>query len=576
MRAPTYTHDIDPPRSDGIDFRDFLRLLRRRGWIILVCLVVIPAAAYVYTSGRPKIFQAVTIVAPQSTGANSAVAPQFQPAQTNSDTVAAFVSTSAVANEAARRLGLPPGSLSGKASGTADENTGFVTITATGSTAKRAADTANAFAAALDSTQRAADQQRIAAGIAQLNSQLSQLKRTPANDPNRQQLELQLQTLQTLQRAQSQNVQVVQPAGGAVQVAPHPRRNATLALVLALLIGIGIVLAVERTDRILRKPEDLEQMSDFPYLGTIPHEAFDPERADDRDVNEAFQTLRNSLSFLNVDEPFRSIAVTSALKGEGKTTVALQLALAYARFGRRVLLVDTDLRKPDLATRTGLQPAPGLSDVLAGSVTVGDCLQEMGPFGPALRLLAAGVTPPNASALLGSLRMASLLQELPRDADIVIVDTTPLLVVSDAFPLLENVDALVAVTRLNQTPRDAIRKMLRIAESAGAHVAGIVATDATSGLTGYGYGYGYGAGYGSEPDPRTSPPFGSPVPSAIVEAPPEPEPGPEPEPSPEPEPAPPPALADGNFGHGGEANGSASWDKALKAGRRLLRRRSSG
>jgi Mrp family chromosome partitioning ATPase len=103
--------------------------------------------------------------------------------------------------------------------------------------------------------------------------------------------------------------------------------------------------------------------------------------------------------------------------------------------------------------------------------------------------------------------MAALLGELPADSDVVIVDTTPLLIVSDAFPLLDKVDAIVGVTRLNQTPRDAIRRMLQIARSAGGRVAGLVATDAMQGtLTGYGYGYGYGAGYGrSEPDTEDVP-----------------------------------------------------------------------
>jgi capsular exopolysaccharide synthesis family protein len=493
MNASTYTPQIDSPEHEGLDIRDFLRLLRRRGWIVLVCLLVIPTAVYVYTSGRPKVFESSTVITAQRNG-TSGLPAQFQPPETNVQAVAALVNTAAVSNEAAHRLGLPRGALSGAASATADTDTNFITITASGPTAKAAVDRANAFAAALNTTQNEADRQRIAEAIQNLQSQLSS---TGKNDPNRLTLQSQLQSLQTLQKAQNQNVEVLQPATGAVQVAPHPRRNAILGVLLALLIGVGLVLLSERMDRRLRKPEDLERLTDAPFLGTIPNQAFTSVE-ENRDVAEAFLTLRNSLSFLNVDNPFRSLVVTSGLKAEGKTTVALHLAMAYAKFGKRVILVDTDLRKPDLAQRVGLNNSPGVSQVLAGDASLEEALQHVAPYGAGLRLLPAGQIPPNPSALLGSLRMASLIEELTADADILILDSTPLLIVSDAFPLLDKVAGVVAVTRLDQTPRDAIRKMLRIAQSAGAQVAGLVATDARAGLTGYGYGYGYGSGYGSD------------------------------------------------------------------------------
>jgi capsular exopolysaccharide synthesis family protein len=493
VSTSTYTRQINTLENEGPDVREFLRLLRRRGWIILVCLLIIPTAVYVYTSGRPKVFEASTVIAPQRSG-TSAIPSQFQAPETNVQAVAGLVNTAAVANEAARRLGLQPGALAGAASATADPDTNFITITASGPTQKAAIDRANAFAAALNTTQNRADQQRITDAVSSIQQQLS---KTPKSDPNRAQLQSQLQSLQTLQRARSQNVQVLQPATGATQVAPHPRRNAVLAVLLALLIGIGLVLFSERIDRRLRKPEDLERLTDAPFLGTIPDSAFAGVE-ESRDVAEAFQTLRNSLAFLDVDNPFRSLAVTSGLKAEGKTTVALHLAMAYAKFGKRVILVDTDLRKPDLAQRVGLNNSPGLSQVLTGDASLEQAFQDVSPYGAGLRLLPAGQIPPNPSALLGSLRMASLLDELAADADILILDTTPLLIVSDAFPLLDKVAGVVAVTRLDQTPRDAIRKMLQIAGSAGAQVAGLVVTDARSGLTGYGYGYGYGSEYGAD------------------------------------------------------------------------------
>jgi capsular exopolysaccharide synthesis family protein len=487
------TAPVHPAPTDGADARDIVRLLRRRGWIILACVILIPVGVYEITASRPKIFQASTILQVQG-GVDSGLGSDLSAPATNINAVASYVGTTAVAQEAARRLKLPISEVAGKAQATASEDTGFLTISATAPTAQGAQNIANAYAAALNATREKRGVNRINDAI---RTAQDNLKKTPKSDiVTRQQLGTQLQNLQTLKNAQSQNVQVLQPAEGAAQIAPHPRRNATVAILLALLIGAALVLVSERFDRRLRRPEDLERLTGLPFLATIPHEAF-PGEEDDPEVPEAFQTLRNTLTYFNTDVPLKSLVVTSALKGEGKTTVAANLAIAYASFGKRVIVVDTDLRKPDLAGRLGLEDKPGLSDVLSGSVSLHEAFKQVPPYGNGLRLLPAGGIPPNPSALLGSLRMASLLEELMADADLVVIDTTPLLMVSDAFPLLNKVSGIVALARLDKTPRDAVRRMAQIMTSAGGRVLGLVATDAKREALG-GYGYGYGYGYGAE------------------------------------------------------------------------------
>jgi receptor protein-tyrosine kinase/non-specific protein-tyrosine kinase len=488
---------MDPVETEAPDLRDYLRLIWRRGWIMLVCLLAIPLAVYEYTASKPKVFESSTIlqVQPSAVDSGSLTSPDFAAPQQNLDAVATFVSTTAVSDEAARRLGLPEGSLRGAASASADPDTNFLTITATGSSAQRAAAVATAFAEALNSTRAQRGQKRVDEAVATLQKALASTK-----DPvERAQIRTQLQKLATLKQASAQNATVLEPAHPGKQTAPHPRRNATAAILLALLVGAGLIVLTERLDRRLRKPEDLEKLTGLPFLATIPHEAF-PGTPGSPDVPEAFQTLRNSLTFFNADQQLRSIMVASALKGEGKTTVAMNLGLAYASFGKRVILVDTDLRKPDLAARMGFDDRTGLTEVLAGTITLDEALREVAPFGGGLRLLSGGPVPPNPSALLGSLRMASLIEELCEDADMVIFDSTPLLMVSDAFPLLDKVSGVVALARLDKTPRDAIRRMVQITASAGAQVFGMVATDGKRRIRGgYGYGYGYGAGYGERP-----------------------------------------------------------------------------
>src|SRR4051812_16882039 len=224
---------MTPAGGETTEFRDYLRLLRRRAWILIACLVIIPVAAYLYTDARPKVFQASTLLQVNSSSTDSTVSPDFAQPQSNIQAVATFVSTSAVADEAARRLKLPPGSLNGNASAEADEQTGFVTVTATGPTSTRAAQIANAFAAALNAERGKRGRERVGQAITQTQQQLAQ---TPRSDlVTRTQLNQQLQKLKALNQAQAQNLQVLQAASGGVQIAPHPKRNATIAIILALL-----------------------------------------------------------------------------------------------------------------------------------------------------------------------------------------------------------------------------------------------------------------------------------------------------------------------------------------------------
>ena len=488
---------MNPEANEAPEFRDYLRLVWRRGWILLACLIVIPLGIYAYTASKPKVFESSTVLqvkAPVDVGTPGST-PSSSP-DTNLDYVAAIVSTSAVADEAARQLGLPAGSLHGAAQGSADPDTGFITITATGNSAKRAQQTATAFADALGATRKQQDQKSLDETIAATQKTL---QNTPKTDVTaRTQLRTQLQQLTTLRQAQGQgeNTQTIEPARPGSQTAPHPKRNATVGIVLAILIGAALISLAERMDRRIHKPEDLEKLTGLPFLATIPHEAF-PGNEDNSDVHEAFQTLRSTLTYFNADQQLRTLLVVSGLKGEGKTTVASNLAVAYATSGKKVLLIDADLRKPDAASRFGVAEPAGLSQVLAGTVALHDALREVGPFGDRLRVLPAGAIPPNASALLGSQRMANLLIELEQEADLVILDSTPLLNVSDAFPLLDKASGIVALVRLDKTPRDAVRRMLKIIDSAGGNVLGIVATDGKRRISG-GYGYGYGYGYGDE------------------------------------------------------------------------------
>ena len=258
---------------------------------------------------------------------------------------------------------------------------------------------------------------------------------------------------------------------------------------IALLVAAGAVALAERLDRRLHDSRDMERLTGTPLLAQVPSSAF-PGSVPDPQLPIVFQTLRDSLTYFNVDQRLSSLLVISPLKGDGKTSVATNLAVAYARSGKQVILVDADLRSPQAGIRMGAPLAPGLSEVISGTCGIEDALSEIEPFGSNLRVLPGGSIPPNPSEMLGSARMSTVLAELCEMSDLVLIDSAPVLVVSDAFPLFDQVAGIVGVARLEQTPREAISRGIQVVASAGGRVLGMVSTGGKQAADSYGYGYG--------------------------------------------------------------------------------------
>jgi capsular exopolysaccharide synthesis family protein len=415
------------------------------------------------------------------------------------------VKTTAVGAQAAKYMPSPApsaGSLLGHVSTDADVDTGFLTITATDTDAKRAANIANAFGRAISKNQVDQANAQIEQTIAKLERQIAAV---PKNDSvARSQLSDQLQRARSLRA-------VGQSTTGAVIERAHPasspsnrntRRAVELGLVLALLLGFGAVALAENSDRRVRSPDDLEAMTGLPLLSAIPVSAFDPAEDDDLRDEEAFQMLRGALMYFNVDQRLKSVVITSPGQEDGKTTVAVRLAQSAARAGRSVILVDADLRRPQIGPRLGIPSSVGLGTVLAGEADLWSALVELPVSAEGdsqitaqgiLRVLPAGAAAPNPSELLSSEKMERTLRELESGADLVIVDSAAALAVSDALPLLRWTSGVVMIARLNRTTRAAIRRLQKIITSANGTLLGVVATGAPSrgGYDGYGYGYGY-------------------------------------------------------------------------------------
>lgn len=201
-------------------------------------------------------------------------------------------------------------------------------------------------------------------------------------------------------------------------------------------------------------------------------------------VAEQFRTLRARLDSLAAERPMRTIAITSSLPGEGKTTASINLALVSAMgVGRRILLVDCDLRRPKIHAALGLRPEFGLAEVLTDQATAERAICKV--EGTSLEVLPVRGTPPNPAELLASGRMRTLLEELSRSYDLVILDTPPALALPDAKVLSELVDGVVLVVRADQTPEDDVQATMDLLDRR--RLLGVVLNGAETDTQRYGY-----------------------------------------------------------------------------------------
>ncbi len=465
--------------------------------MLLAFVVLIPLGAYFLERGKPKIYQSSTLL--NASGSSLGVGTSNLPVSNNPLAVARLVTTDAVAKLAALRLGLPAssaGSLLSGVSASADSTTGFLTITVQNNNPDRAAAIANAFAAALGGDQAAQANQSIKAQLRVLHTQLAGTRRS--DQVARGALLQQIAQLKALQNSASIGSGVIDPAvASTAPVGPNTRRAIELAFVIALLLGVGAVLVAENSDRRLRSPEDLEGLTDRPLLGTIPRGAFSPEKyLMPRNV-EAFQTVRAALTYYNVDRPLSSVVIISPGPEDGKTTVAIGLAIAEARAGAQAILIDADLRRPQVSSRLGIPAAAGLGAVLAHERTLDEVLVEYpvdAPDGGRLLVLPAGPPPANPSALISSAGMRAVLHELEARADLVIVDTAATLAVSDSLPLIQAASGIVMIVRMNRSSRAAVKRLQKVIASTHGTVIGTVATGSATATYGYGRKGYYTAG----------------------------------------------------------------------------------
>jgi capsular exopolysaccharide synthesis family protein len=469
-------------QTDALSLHAFMAILRRRMSVLIACALIVPGAALGFSLLQQKKYSARSAVLTQDSASTTSTADRTRAAATN----LTLGELGLVADRTARKLGtVSSGEISSAVSLSAPTESDIVTIRVNETDPALAARAANVFA----------------------------------------------QEYIRLLSSVGTDAKLVQPASvPSAPSSPKPVRNAVLGAVLGIILGILLALLLDRLDRRIRDPREVERVFDRPILGAIPKSR---ALSEDRESHlppgeaEAFRMLRANLRYFNIDQSIQSVLITSAAPGDGKSTVAWNLTAAFAGAGSRALLIEADLRHPTAAARHPLTPTPGLTNVISGEARLQDVAQKVPvPLrqngktpSRTMDVVTAGPLPPNPTDLIESERMAEVIRAAEDLYDLVVIDTPPTAIVSDAIPLVTRVSGVIVVSRLGKSIRESLVHLRNQFRNLDAPTLGVVVNALGGNESGYGYGNTYGYSYEGVADVQTEQAPAQGIPASAEDAP---------------------------------------------------------
>jgi succinoglycan biosynthesis transport protein ExoP len=509
----------------------YVKVIRRRRWVILQAILLVPLAAVVYSLSQQTMYQASSeVLLNRQNLVNSLTGTVDPNAGSQADRVAETQARLAAVPEVARRtlaaagLSRPAADLLAHSSVTAAANADILTISVTDHVPRLAIRLATEYARQFTRYREELDTASLTRARAGVDAKIRQLEAAQQTKGTLYSaLVDRSQQLATMQALQTSNATVVRTPVSASQVQPKAIRSGLTGLVLGVLFGLGLAFLWEALDTRVRTADEIEERLGMPLLARLSEPPRKLSRAqrlatlhDPASAQaEAFQMLRANVDFAGLGLGIRTLMITSCVDEEGKSTTVANLAVALARNGDRVALVDLDLRRPSLGGFFDVpRSAPGLTQVAIGETTLEDVLVSVPLHGAPdagtpvsgagrtraagiegeLHLLPAGPIPPNPGEFIGSHALERILLQLQTQFDRVVIDAPPALRVADAMTLSARVDAMVVVTRMNIVRRPMLNELRRLLDAAPAAKLGFVVTGVAADEA-YGIGYGYGQAY---------------------------------------------------------------------------------
>lgn len=501
-----------PESGSQATLRDYLVVLERRKWTLLLTIVVVVGIAVARAATATPVYKSSATLLLQSRSSDAIFGGSAPFISTRAlQTEIQVIHSQAVDRLVKDRVGptrVP------RARASAVGETDVIAITATSPDPKLAARSANAYAAAyiefrrgqaVDELEEASKQ--IASKVRDLDAQLAATKDLSARETLiRQQavFKEQIDKLDVSSRLRQGGAQLVTPAGVPLTpFSPTPRRDAVLALIMGAALGAGLAFLREYLDDTVKDHDELERsLRGAPTLGLIPSVgSWRDEKStvvvsltDPGSVEaEAYRALRTSITFAGLERSVKTILFTSGNPSEGKSTTVANLGVALARAGKRVVIIDADLRRPRVNSFFGLPSDVGLTSVLVGDARLDAAVHRV-PGARGLWLLPSGPLLPNPSELLAGTRAAQLIAALADSHDFVLVDSPPMLPVSDAIALSARVDAIVLVALARKSTKRELKRCAALLAQVGAPLIGSILNRVRGG-GGYGqYGYGHYGG----------------------------------------------------------------------------------
>ena len=523
-------------------FGEYANLLWRRLWILILLACMAGGIAFFVSLQQTPIYQSSTLVMINAAPSVLSDPSNFiYTSQQLAETYANIMTTQPILDGVKGQLGLD--SLSASIQVQPIQNTSLLTVTVQDTEPIRAAMIANTlvsvFAEQLkaDQTVRYADSKKnLENQIATLEGQiqttstaLNAMKDIPENQAKlltlhnnltqyQNSYSYALQSYAELRLAEAQSISTVIQKDPAVPnaspVKPHPFQSAILAAAVGLLLAGGIVFLIEFLDDTIRDPQEIVRKWGVPILGIITRYKTNEGslitlKQPRSPVSEAFRALRTNLEFAAVDAPLETILITSPSPQDGKTTIAVNLACVLAQSNRRVVAVDADLRRPQLNKPFHLTNRIGLTDQLIQSQKLVRVFNTNQPIPPKeqlegciqdtelanLKVITSGGLPPDPSVLLGSIRMQELMVSLRDRFDCVILDTPPVLMVTDAVVLAPRVGGVIIVVKPSVTKRAGLHHVIDQLRQVNARVLGVVINNVDVKRSRYFYYRRYNSGY---------------------------------------------------------------------------------